>query len=270
MVYEVCSHPWLYAVPPFRIAGNLYYVGNRDVSSHLIDTGAGLILLDSAFPQTTYLLLESIRQLGFDPADLQLILHCHGHYDHCGGTRALVELTGAETAMGEADIEILEKRPELSWAPEYGTEFYERFTVDRPLSGDEEVALGNTRIECMPVPGHTPGSLALFFEVEQEGTRYRVGLHGGPGLNTLTSEYLGKYGLPESRRLDYLRSLERVKAEAVDIMLGAHPQKNHTLRKRAQMRAGRNPFVDPGAWPVFIGSLEREARAWFRAGSKSA
>jgi metallo-beta-lactamase class B len=101
MKEDICIHPWKYTIEPFRIVGPLYYVGNEKVSSHLVDTGSGLILLDTTFPQTTYLLLESIRQLGFDPADIRLILHSHGHYDHFGGTRAIVELTQAKTAMGE-------------------------------------------------------------------------------------------------------------------------------------------------------------------------
>ena len=111
MPADICTYPWKYHVKPFRIIGNLYYVGNGDVSSHLIDTDRGLILLDTAFPQTVYLLLESVRRLGFNPDDIRYILHCHGHYDHFGGTRALVELTGAKAALGADDIEILEARP---------------------------------------------------------------------------------------------------------------------------------------------------------------
>ena len=94
MIAYICCRPWEFRVEPFRIAGNVHYVGNSDVSSHLIDTGDGLILLDTAFPQTVYLLLESVRRLGFRPDDLRWIVHCHGHYDHFGGTRALGELTG--------------------------------------------------------------------------------------------------------------------------------------------------------------------------------
>lgn len=67
MLPEILAHPWKFYVEPFRIAGGLYFVGNADVSVYLIDTGDGLILLDTAFPQTLYLLLESIRRLGFDP-----------------------------------------------------------------------------------------------------------------------------------------------------------------------------------------------------------
>ena len=115
MPADICAHPWKYHVEPFRIIGNLYYVGNSDVSSHLIDTTQGLVLLDTGFPQTVYLLLESVRRLGFNPDDIRYILHCHGHYDHFGGTRAIVELTGAKTALGADDIEINMCNGNISW-----------------------------------------------------------------------------------------------------------------------------------------------------------
>ncbi len=263
MPADICIHPWKYYVEPFRIAGNLYYVGNSDVSSHLIDTGQGLILLDTAFPQTAYLLLESIRRLGFNPDDICYILHCHGHYDHFGGTRALVELTGAKTALGEEDIEILGEKPELSWAPEYGVEFYETFEVDEPLVDGQIISLGKTSIECLHIPGHTPGSMSYFFEINDSGNTYTVGIHGGPGLNTLSKEYLKKYGLPSSRRDDYINSLQQLKKRAVDIFIGAHPGQNATLAKQSLMEEGKNPFLDKTAWPMFLEGLEENAKKEF-------
>lgn len=257
---EVCTHPWRFHVEPFRVAGNLYYVGNSNVSAHLIDTGAGLILLDTGFPQTVYLLLESVRRLGFDPRDIAYILNCHGHYDHLGGTRAIVDLTGAETFLGEGDIEILTRRPELSWAPEYGVEFYEAFDVDHPLRGGEVISLGRTSIEVVHTPGHTPGTMSYFFEVIEGGRACTVGIHGGPGINTLSDDYLRQYGLPAGRRLDYMRSLERLKRKQVDIFIGAHPDQNQTLRKRELMSAEVNPFVDPQAWPQFLEARAQAAR----------
>lgn len=79
---------WESRMEPFRVFGNLYFVGTKPASAHLIDTGAGLILLDSGYPETLYLVLDSIRRLGFRLEDLALILHSHGHIDHIGGTRA--------------------------------------------------------------------------------------------------------------------------------------------------------------------------------------
>ena len=267
MTDDICMHPWKYRVEPFRIAGNLYYVGNSNVSSHLIDTGEGLLLLDTGFPQTVYLLLESIRRMGFDPDDIRQVLHCHGHYDHFGGTRAIVELTGASTALGKEDIPVLTEHLELSWAPEYGVEFYETFAVDTPLSDGDTVTLGSTTIECMHIPGHTAGSMAYFFEIEDRGKSYTVGIHGGPGFNTLSDEYLRRYGLPCSVRQDYMQSLVRLKSRKVGIFIGAHPAQNDTLGKRAQMRARmserQNPFIDPTAWPQYLEQLERTAQSTF-------
>lgn len=264
---EITMYPWRFAADPFRIAGDLYYVGNTNVSSHLIDTGEGLILLDTAFPQTVYLLLESIRRSGFDPSDIALILHTHGHYDHFGGTRAIVELTGARTYMGAEDIEILRDKPELSWAPEYGVEFYETFEVDVPLSDGETVALGNTTVECVHIPGHTPGAMAYFFEIADGGRTHRVGLHGAPGRNTLTDEYLQGYGLSLDRRAEYLSSLQRLRGEPVDIQIGAHPTQADMLGKAERMTAEENPFINPQSWGRFLDGLEKDFREGFSAES---
>jgi len=261
---DISTQPWKFQVEPFHIAGGLYYVGNSNVSSHLIDTGDGLILLDTAYPQTVYLLLESIRRLGFDPDDIAYILHCHGHYDHFGGTRAIVELTNAQTFLGEDDVEILAERPELSWAPEYGVEFHETFDVDRPVRDGDVISLGNTSVECVHIPGHTAGSMSYFFEVTEEGHTYRVGINGGPGLNTLTDEYLDRYGLPRSRRYQYMDSLEKMRKRTVDIQLGAHPGQNDTLGKHAAMTDAINPFIDGEAWPRFLDRLETSARSAFK------
>jgi metallo-beta-lactamase class B len=255
--------PWEFRAEPFRIAGGLYYVGNTNVSSHLIDTGDGLVLFDTAYPQTVYLLLESIRRLGFDPDDIRLIIHSHAHYDHFGGTRAVVELTGAKTAMGEADVPVTRDRRELSWGKEYGIEFREVFDVDIPLTDGQKLEQGNVTLECVGVPGHTPGSMSYFFEVEEDGKRLRVGNHGGPGLNTLTDAYMSEYGLPASCRDDYEKSLARLREEEVDIFIGIHPNQNDTFGKYAGFDEGKNRFIDKAAWPAFLDALDRNAKEMF-------
>ena len=264
---RMTTHPWEYARDPFPITANLYYVGNFNVSAHLIDTGSGLILIDTGFPQTVYLLLESIRRLGFDPKNIVYILHTHGHYDHMGGTRALVELTHAKTAMGKADASMMRDRRELTWAPEYGVKFYETFDVDLPLSDGDTISLGSTAIKSVHTPGHTAGCFSYFFNVSDKGQSYRVGIFGGPGLNSLTDEYLKQHGLPYGAREDYLKSVERLKKEPVDIFLGAHPgpgQSDH-FRKKAAMTESKNPFIDKDAWLTFLTRLEAEAKGAFQS-----
>lgn len=263
MPADICMRPWEFRAEPFRIAGGLYYVGNTNVSSHLIDTGDGLVLFDTAYPQTVYLLLESIRRLGLDPDDIRLIIHSHAHYDHFGGTRAIVELTGAKTAMGEPDIPVTKERRELSWGKEYGIEFRETFDVDIPLTDGQKLEYGSVTFDCIAVPGHTPGSISYFFDVEEDGKKLRVGNHGGPGLNTLTDVYMKEHDLPASYRDDYMKSLARLRREEADIFIGIHPGQSRTLQKYVGMRDGGNPFIDKSAWPAFLDGLEKNAKEMF-------
>jgi metallo-beta-lactamase class B len=251
---RMCTHPWEFRAEAFCIAGNLYYVGNKDVSCHLIDSGDGLILLDSAFPQTVYLLLESIRSLGFDPYKIKYILHTHGHYDHFGGTRALVDLVGAKTFLGEDDIKILKAEQQLSWANEYGVAFYETFEVDVPLA-EGTIKLGNTQIRAVHSPGHTDGCMSYFFTVEDQGNEYSVGIHGGPGRNTLTDEYLAAYGRSKDNRDAFFRTLNKLETYDVDIFIGAHPGQNDTFGKHHRKTPEANPFVDSGEWRRFLSGL---------------
>ena len=90
-VAHIMQTPWEYDIEPFQITDNVWYVGNSQVGSHLIDTGDGLVLLDTGWPNTLYMLLESIRRAGFDPGDIRWILHSHYHIDHIGGTGRMMK-----------------------------------------------------------------------------------------------------------------------------------------------------------------------------------
>lgn len=259
----ICTHPWKYRVDPFRIAGNLYYVGNTNVSCHLFDTGDGLILLDTAYPQSVYLLLESIRKLGFDPNDIRYVLHTHGHYDHMGGTPAIVGLIDTKTALGKEDVPYVAEPGELSWAPEYEVPFYEAFKPDILLSDGDKITLGSTEIECMHTPGHTPGTISYFTTVLERGQTYTLGIHGGPGLNTLTDNYMKKYGIPASAREDYLASMAKLRSRKVDIFIGAHPSQNDTFAKRDRTTDEKNAFIAPEDWMRFLDGMEGKAREMF-------
>ena len=117
------SAPWNGYIPPFRVWGNLYFVGTKYVSNHLIDTGDGLILLDTGYAETLYLVLDNIRQLGFDPRDIKYLVHSHGHIDHVAGTCALVAMTGAKTFLDRGDADYVTGVRDLTWARELGMTF---------------------------------------------------------------------------------------------------------------------------------------------------
>ena len=260
---KVSSYPWEYYVRPFKIIENLYYIGNKDVSVHLLAGSDGVVLIDSGYPQTVYQVLENIRILGFDPYTIRAIIHTHAHYDHCGGTKAIIETTGAKTYLGKEDITIIEKEHMQTWAPEYGTVFYEQFGVDFALDDGGIIEYGDISINCVASPGHTAGTMSLFFDVRDNGRTYKAGLHGGPGRNTLTREYLNQYGLPLKNRDIFLDSIKKLKNIPVDIVLGIHPFWNDTFRKAAEIKEGHNPFIDAGEWGRFLHNLETNALDFF-------
>ena len=241
--------PWEGYMEPFRIFGNLYFVGTTFCSSHVIDTGDGLILLDSNYPQCTYLILENMRKVGLDPYDIKYILHSHGHYDHIGGTRAIVELTGAKTVIGRADREYVNGTLDLTWAKELGFEFYEMFEPDILLDDGDIFECGNTKIRCVSTPGHTPGVMSFFFDVTDGKNTYTAAMLGGAGMNSMRLKFLDAYGLPHSLRDDFINSLARVHDEHVDILIGNHPGDVDTAGKYRRMCEGEeNPFLDTTAW----------------------
>ena len=110
--------PWKGYIKPFKIWGNLYFVGTEPASTHIIDTGSGLIMLDSGYQHSLYLVLHNMHLLKLNPLDLKYIIHTHGHIDHFGATKALVELTGAKTVLGRADREYANGELDLSYAKE--------------------------------------------------------------------------------------------------------------------------------------------------------
>ncbi len=257
--------PWVGRVKPFRIFGNLFFVGTEPASSHLIETEEGLVLLDSGYPQTLYLVLESIWELGFDPRNICAVIHSHGHYDHLGATKALVALTGAKTYLGAADFEYADGTLDLTWAKELGYTYYEAFEPDVALHDGDVLRFGSTAIRCLSTPGHTPGTFSFFFDVKEGGRTFRAGMHGGVGINSMQKRFLEQYGLPLECREQFFAGLERLKAERVDIPLGNHVGGNDTLGKAARLRAGEeNPFLAPHEWVPFLNrcreNLENEIR----------
>ena len=254
------QEPWKLRAPAFAITDSLYYVGTSNVSCHLLRTSRGVVLIDTAFAQSTYLLTESIRSVGVDPADITMILHCHGHVDHCGATRRLKELTGATVALGEGDVETVESGTPMTCAEYlYGIPDFETFKVDRPLSHMDSIDLGDIAIQCHHTPGHTPGVMTYTFDIEEDGERLTVGLFGGPGRWTLMDEHRHEQGYPGNRR-DFSRSLEYLKTLDVDIWLGAHAFQSSTFEKYERLKKGEspNPFIDPVGWKHFIAATEAD------------
>jgi len=245
---------------PFQVFGNTWFVGLKQASTHLIDTGDGLILLDSGYQESLYYVLDSIYQCGFSPYDIKYIIHSHGHIDHAAATRALVELTGAETFIGENDREMVNgTRPELTWGPEYNMAFNGTFEPDHLLKDGDKIALGDVVIDCAATPGHTAGTFSFFWDIKDEGKIYRAGTMGGAGINSMASSYLKKYDLPpEQWRGAFGSSIARCRLEKVDVFIGNHAKQNNTPERYEKLIAGdKLAFYDPEAWGDFLDQCQK-------------
>lgn len=258
---KACTHPWEFYMKPFKIFGNLFFVGNRRVSSYLIDTGNGLILIDTGFASTVYLLLNSIHELGYNPKEIKYILHTHCHFDHIQGTKAIIELTGCKTAIPESEPSYLNEKSYLNMAEHSSLGYFEEFNPDILLSEGDEIILGNTTIHIVSTPGHSIGSQSFFFDVKGESETYSTVILGGLGLTPLRKELLEQVELPLSLRGEYVKSIEKLFKWHPDIILSNHP--HHTdlfgkLEERIKNPSGPNPFITPNDWESFLESKKQE------------
>ena len=260
---------WQEDLPPFQLYGKLWHVGGKSSPSYLFDTGDGLLLLDTGLPKSGYILFRNIYDLGFKPRDIRWILHSHGHYDHIGMTRALVEMTGAKTYIGAPDRDFVNGTRDLPRAKFIDYSFDEPFEPDVLIHGGDVLNFGSLEIRCEPAPGHTPGTMAFFFDVKEGEKTYHVGYYGGVGFLSVYREFLAEYNLPLSLREDFFRSLDKVYNEKVDVVLGNHPSQNGTLEKRAKMIEnpnGENPFISPTEWREFLDTVKERLRVFVDMG----
>jgi len=242
---------------PFKIIGNLYYVGDKRVCAHLIDTGDGLILFDAGFQNTIHLLIQSIWEMGFNPADIKYLILSHGHFDHFGACNEFRALYGCKTFMNKADADMHRENPAGGLLDMNPNPYAQLPIIDHEFVDGEVIELGNTSIRCVSTPGHSPGTTTFFFDVKEGESTYHVGYFGGVGFLTLYKDFLKKYNLPFELRDQFTDSIAKVKGEKVDIVLGNHPSQNGTIEKRQYMldNPGTNPFIDPLEWDDFLTQL---------------
>lgn len=248
-------------IDPFKIADGLYYVGDKKVCIHLIDTGDGLVLLDSGYLGTTHLLVDSIWRAGFDPKNVRWIIHTHGHSDHFGASDEFQQMYGTRLAISKVDAQCIRERPQRAHINPVSYPFARMPRFDYEIEDGEILEIGNVKFRCVLTPGHTQGVLSVFFEVTDNGNTYLAGMYGGAGVNAVSLPYICYNEDPENCPQQMLDSIDKVWDEPVVVHLGNHPYNNHTLEKREQqLLEGGNPFVAPDSWHDFLEELKGKIR----------
>jgi metallo-beta-lactamase class B len=243
---------WMEPFPPHKIAGNLYYVGSKDLASYLITTPEGHILINSSFEESVPLIRASIEKLGFKFTDVKILLISHAHSDHCAGSAEVIKQTKAQYFVMEQDADAVESGGERKSRLKAS---YLQFTptkVDGRLKDGDEVKLGGSTLIANLTPGHTRGCTTWTMKVE--------GLHaviiGSPNVNP-GYILVGNKDYP-TIATDYERCFRVLKALPVDLFLGAHGGYYDMNAKHARLGTNSaNPFIDPEGFHRYVQDREK-------------
>jgi len=231
-------------------------VGATEVASYLVTTPEGHFVLDGGLPQTAPQILANIERLGFDPADVELLLNSHAHYDHAGGLAELKARTGASILLSAGDVDQARRGGLGDFA--FGDRFtFPAFGPDRVLDDGEGVTLGGVTLTAHVTPGHTRGCTTWTLRVVEAGEPLDVLF-----LCSVTApgyRLVGNDAYPEILE-DYRTTFRRLEAMDVDVFLANHPSFFDLHAKRAQLAAkpDRNPFVDPDGYRRHLARLKEE------------
>jgi len=259
-VFAQANPDWTEPFPPFRIAGNLYYVGSKGLANYLVTTPQGNILINSDLEANVPMIEASIAKLGFKLKDTKILLINHAHWDHDAGSAMIKELTGATYMVMDADVPVVESGGKSDFA--YGnspTTLYRPTKVDRVLHDGDEVTLGGTVLVAHLTPGHTKGCTTWTMQVTERGKTYNVVILGSPNVNP-GYKLIDNRAYPQIAE-DYERMWRVLKSLPCDIFLGAHGSYFGLEEKYPLMKGGGpNPFVDPSGYKNYVIQKEQDFR----------
>ena len=243
---------WTEPLPAFRIAGNLYYVGSKGLASYLITTPAGHILLNSDLEANVPMIRTSVESLGFKFTDIKILLISHAHYDHCAGSAAIKQLTGAQYMVMEGDVDVVQSGGKSDF--QYGsdpTAIYPPAKVDRILHDGDEVKLGDATLKAHLTPGHTKGCTTWTMKVN-DGTKLRdVVIIGSPNVNP-GYQLAGSTVYPRMKE-DFEKTFRVLNSLPVDYFLGAHGSYFDLEKKYPQLKAGNSSvLIDPAGYKMYV------------------
>ena len=253
------SPDWTTPIAPFRIAGNLYYVGGKDLASYLIVTPKGDILINSSLERSVPMIRASVEQLGFHFKDIKILLISHAHFDHEAGSAELIRQTGAKYMAMDGDVSVVESGGATDFA--YAKDTYPPAKVNRILHDGDAVKLGGTVLIARKTAGHTRGCTTWTMQVKEAGHPLNVVIVGSWNVNP-GWRLVDRPDQPASYpgiAADYRRTFATLKGLQCDIFLGAHGAYFGMLAKLDRIKAGahENVWIDPAGYQAAVAEREQ-------------
>ena len=248
---------WTKPFPPFRIIGNIYWVGSYDLATYLITTPQGNILINTGVGDTAKQIKASVETLGFKIADTKILTATHGHFDHVAGFAELKRMTGARLVVSEPDKPLLETggAADFRFGDTPGARF-EPVKVDSTFKDNDTISLGGTELTAHHHPGHTKGATSFTVNVQEAGKTYRVIIANMGSINPgVTVSGMPKYpGIAD----DYARTFRAQKDMKIDIWLASHAGQ-FKMHDKYKPGDAYNPdrFVDPAGFQASVQRLEK-------------
>jgi metallo-beta-lactamase class B len=250
---------WTTPIAPFRIAGNLYYVGSKDLASYLIVTPQGDVLINSSFASSVALIRSSVEQLGFRFKDIKILLISHSHADHDAGSAEVIHQTGAKYMVMDGDVPVVESGGAADFA--YPKDLYPAVKVDRVLHDGDKVRIGDAVLVAHKTSGHTRGCTTWTLQVKEAGQVLNAVIVGSwnvnPGFRLVDrAEQPASY---PGIAADYRRTFMVLKGLPCDLFLGAHGAYFGMLEKLARIKVGatENVWVDPTGYHAAVAEREQ-------------
>jgi metallo-beta-lactamase class B len=242
--------------PPFRIVGNLYYVGDGDLASYLVTTPKGHVLINTGYEYSVPEIEYRMNKLGFKPKDIRILLVTHAHSDHVAGEAKMKKDTGAKLFAMQEEVELLESGGKTDYL--FGPMgWFPPVKVDRALHDGETIEFGGTEITAYLHPGHTKGSTSFAMNIAEAGKTYRVLIANLGNINEGTA-LLKNPKYPKIAQ-DYAHTFEAQKKLPCDIFLTSHAGQ-FRLAMKWKIGAPYDPerFVDPGGYILAVDRTEQK------------
>lgn len=248
---------WSRPYPPFRIAGNLYYVGTYDLGCYLIVTPKGDILINTGLASSAALIKNSIETLGFKLADVKILLNTQAHFDHIGAMATIKKMTGAKLIMDEGDAAMAADGGRFDYASNSEASVYEPVKPDRIVHNGDTVRLGGMQLVMLHHPGHTKGSCSYLFDVKDNKRKYRVLIANMPTI--ITDKKFSDIPAYPNIAKDFAYTLNAMKHLTFDIWLASHASQFDLIDKH-KPGIGYNPlaFMDKKGYDDEINDLQDE------------